>query len=75
MYSNCSFQNAVFTWSRFFLTANVFQGTLCLAFNLVGMHSAAASIWVLTKFLYLSFRESALDISWRELDLFLSIIV
>ena len=34
---------AVFTSTRFFLTANVSYGTLGLALCLVGMHSAAAS--------------------------------
>ena len=41
---------SVFTAARFFLTANVSHGTLGLALRLVGMHSAAASKWVLTKF-------------------------
>ena len=35
---------AIFTSANFFLTTNVSQGTLGLAF-LVGMHSAAASKW------------------------------
>ena len=43
---------AVFTSARFFLTANVFHGTLGLAFCLAGMHSAAVSKWALTKFSY-----------------------
>ena len=43
---------AVFTSSHFFLTANVSHMTLGLALCLVGMHSAAASKWALTKFSY-----------------------
>ena len=46
---------AVFTSARFFLTTNVSYGTLGLAFCLVGMHSAAAFKWAMTKFSYLSF--------------------
>ena len=42
---------AVFMSALFFLTANV-PGTLGLALCLVGMHSAAASTWALTKFSY-----------------------
>ena len=48
-------RDAVFMWSRFFLTANVSNGTLCLIFSLVCMHSAVAFMWVLTKFSYSSF--------------------
>ena len=40
---------AVFTSAHFFLTANVYHGTLGLALCLVGMHSAAASKWTLIK--------------------------
>ena len=36
-------KGAVFTLSRFFLTANVSQGTICLALSLIGMHAAAAA--------------------------------
>ena len=46
---------AVFPSARFSLTANVSHGTLDLVLCLVGMHSAAASKWALTKFSYLSF--------------------
>ena len=56
-------QDVVFTLSHFFLTANVSQRTLCFALCLVGMHSAATSMWALTKFSYLSFRISVSDIS------------
>ena len=42
---------AVFTSARFSLTVNVSHGTLELVLCLVGMYSAAASKWVLTKFL------------------------
>ena len=46
---------AVFTSARFFLITNFSHGTLDLALYLVGMHSAAASKWALTKFSYSSF--------------------
>ena len=68
-------RDAVSTLSRFFLTANVSQRTQCLALSLVGIHSAAASMWALMKFSYLSFGVSVSDISWRVLDLFLSVII
>ena len=58
-------RDAVFTLSHFFLTANVSHGTLCLALGLVGIHSAAASMWEMMKFSYLSFGVGASDISWR----------
>ena len=48
-------RDAVFTSSRFFLAAKIFQGIICLALRLVGMHSTAASMWALTKFSYSSF--------------------
>ena len=38
-------RDAVFMFFCFSLTVNVFQGTLCLAFTSVGMHSAAVSKW------------------------------
>ena len=46
---------AVFTSERFSLSANVSHGTLGLVLCLVGMHSAAASKWALTKLSYSSF--------------------
>ena len=66
---------AIFTLSRFFLIANVSHGILCLVLSLVGMHSTAASMWTLMKFLYSSFGVSVLDISWGAQNLFLSVIV
>ena len=45
----------VFTSARFSLTAIVSHGTIGLVLSLVGMCSAAASKWALTKFLYSSF--------------------
>ena len=54
---------AVFTSARFFLTTNVSHGTLGLALCLIGMHSAAASKWALTKFSHLSFGVGVSDIS------------
>ena len=54
---------AVFMSARFFLTAIVSYGTLGLALCFVGMHSAAASKWALTKFSYSSFGVGVFDIS------------
>ena len=56
----------VFTSICFPLIANVFSGTLGLFLWLVGMHSAAASKWELTKFSYSSFGEflSSLEVHW-----------
>ena len=54
---------AVFMSARFFLSANVFHETLGLALCLVGMHSAAASWWTLTKFSYSSFGVGVSDFS------------
>ena len=68
-------RDAVFALSRFFLTVNVSHGTLYFTLNSVGMHSAAASMWVLMKFSYLSFGVSVSDISWRSSNLFLCVIV
>ena len=49
---------AVFMSARFSLTANVSHGTLTLVLCLVGMFSAAAFKWALTKFSYSSFGAS-----------------
>ena len=46
---------AVFTWARFSLTANVSHWTLYLVLGFVGIHFAAASRCALTKFSYSSF--------------------
>ena len=56
-------REAVFTFARFLITANVSHETLDLALCLVGMHSAAASMGALTKFLYSSFGVGVSDIS------------
>ena len=53
----------VFTSARFFLTANIYHGSLGLALCLVGMHFTAAFKWALTKFSYSSFGVSVSDIS------------
>ena len=66
------YSDAVFTSSRF---ANVSQGNLYLALSLVGMLSAVASMWALTKFSYSSFGVSVSDILWIASNLFLSFIV
>ena len=47
----------LFSFSLFAIASH---GTLHLALGLVGMHSVAASIWVLTKFSY-----SSLEVSSR----------
>ena len=46
---------AVFTFARFSLTANVYHGTLDLVLGFICMYFAAASRWALTKFSYSSF--------------------
>ena len=51
--------------SHFSQTAIYSQGSLHLALDLIGMHSAAASIWVVTKFSYSSFGVCLSDVSWR----------
>ena len=63
----------VFTSARFFLTAYVSHGTLGLALSLVGMHSAAASKWALTKFSYSSFGVCISVFSCSASNLFLSV--
>ena len=62
---------AVFTSARLSLTANVSHGTQGLVLCLVGMHSAAASKWALTKFSYSSFGVRV-SIFWGASNLFLS---
>ena len=64
---------AVFTSARFSLTANVSLGTLGLALCLVGMHSAAASKWALTKFSYSSFGVCVSVFSCSASNFFLSV--
>ena len=65
----------VYTSAFFFLTANISHGTLCLTLCLVGMHSAAASKWAVTKFSYSLFGVGVSDIFWNASNLFLSINV
>ena len=48
-------KDAVFTSARFILSTNFSHGILVLALCLVGLHSAAASKWALTKFSYTSY--------------------
>ena len=48
-------KDAIFMLSRFFRATRDSHGTLHLALGLAGMHSAVASMWVLTKFSYSSF--------------------
>ena len=68
-----SYLEAVFTFARFFLTANVSDGTLCLVLCLVGMHSAATWKWALTKFSYSSFGVCVSVFSCSASNLFLSV--
>ena len=68
-------RSAIFTLSLFSLTTNVSHGTLCFALSLIGMHSAAASMWALTKFSYSSFGVCVSDIPWSTSNWFLSVIV
>ena len=63
---------AVFTSFHFSLTANVSHGTLNLVLYLVGMYSAVASKWALTKFSYSSFGVCVFVCSCRASYLFLS---
>ena len=69
------YRDAVFTSFVFFQTANISHRTLCLTLFFFGIHSAAASIWVLTKFSYSSFGVNVSDNSWRASTMFLSVIV
>ena len=62
---------AVFTSARFSLTANVSHRTLDFVLSLVGMNSAAASYWALTKFSYSSFGVCVSAFSCRASYLFL----
>ena len=59
----------------FSITAVDSHGTLHLAFGLIGMHSTAACIWVVTMFLYSSFEVCLSDVTWRVSNLFLKITV
>ena len=65
---------AVFTSARFSLTANISHGTLDFVLCLVGMNSAAASKWMLTKFSYSSFGVCVSAFSCRASYLFRSAI-
>ena len=66
-------REAIFTSVRFFLTANIFPGSLGFALCFVGMHSAAAIKWALTKSSYSSFAVGVFDIFWNAENLFLSV--
>ena len=52
-----------------------FHGTRYLSLDLVGMHFATTSIWVITKFSYSSFWTCLLDVYWRLQTLFLVVTV
>ena len=64
---------AVFTFAYFFLAADVSHGTLVLALCLVGMHSAAAYKWAVTKFSYSSFGVCVSVFSSSASNLFLRV--
>ena len=66
---------AFFMLSLFILTAIDSQGTLHLALGLIGMHSAAASMCMVTNFSYLLYGVYLLDVSCRVSNLFLSITI
>ena len=57
-----SSKDTFFSCYLIFLTATDSQATLHLALGLVGLHSAAASIWTVTKFSYLSFEVCLSDV-------------
>ena len=66
-------KDAIFFYFIFFLTTSDSHRTLLLTVGLVGMHSAAASMWTMTKFSYSSFRVSISVISWGVSNLFLKV--
>ena len=61
--------------SCFFLTTSDCHGILYLTLGLVGKHSAAASMWAVTKFSYPSFKVCLSNIPYRVLNLFLIVRV
>ena len=63
----------VFMSAHFVLTANVSHGTLGLVLCLVGIYSAAASKWAMTKFSYSSFGVCVSVFSCRASNFFLSV--
>ena len=65
---------AVFTFTRFSLTANVSHGTLDFVLCFIGMYFAAACKWVLTKFSYSSFGVCVSVFSCSASNLFLNAI-
>ena len=62
--------DAFFMSSHFSLTVIDSHGTLHLAVGLLGMHSAVASMWTVTKLSYLLFGLCLSDVSWRVSKLF-----
>ena len=71
--SNCLLIILVIGSCVSFLTANVSHGTLGLALCLIGMCSAAASMWALTKFSSSSFGECVSVFSCSASNLFLEL--
>ena len=59
----------------FFGTTSDSHRTLHSALDLVGMHFAAASMWAVMKFSYLSFGVCVSNISWRVSNFFLTVTV
>ena len=68
-------KEAFFMLSRFSLNAVESQGFLYLAFDLIGMHSAAAYIWAVTTFSYSLFEVCLSVALWRTWNLFLTVNV
>ena len=66
---------AVFSSVRFLKITNVSYVTLTLGLCLLGMHSAAASKWALTKLSYSSFGVGVFDSSCSASNLFLCIFI
>ena len=64
-----------FMSSCFFLTTSDFHGSLHLALDLFGMHSAAVSIWMVTTFSDSTFWIHVSDIPWIVTNLFLAVTV
>ena len=66
-------------WRFFFMLSRLIaidsQGILHLVLGLVAIHSAAVSIWVVTKFSHSSFGVCLLDVFWSVSNLFLTLTV
>ena len=63
----------LFKLSHFFLVTSDSHEILHLALGLIGMHSAAASIWAITKISNSSFGVCGSDVSWSVSNLFYTV--